>query len=600
MRRLVPTGPDSTVSRILPHPAKLFPCVVAVLLTAACGSSTGSDDPEALGGDLTVLASASLTETFTELGEQFETANPSAHVRFSFGAGSTLATQIVQGAPADVFASASVNHMDTVVEAGKAGRSVVFASNMLTVAVPAGNPAHVTSLEDLADPKVTVAVCVPKAPCGRLAARVFKNAGIAVTPVTQEVDVKATLNKVVLGEVDAGLVYVTDVKAAGRKVEGIAIPEKVNASTTYPIGVIEGSSHSRLAQAFVDHVLSEEGKAVLTRAGFSPPEGSGSASPTPDNSSGDPTTGTTNVPSNGRGTTSSPRRAPGLPSRRRQGAALRARGRTRRSAPRSQTAQTPAVLSLCACLAVGFLLLPLIALLTNAPWGDLPRILSEPGTLDALQLSFLTATAATGTSVLLGVPLAWVLARSPRRGTGLLRALVTLPLVLPPVVGGVALLMALGRTGLLGRHLDSWFHITFPFTTPGVVLAETFVAMPFLVVTVEGALRSVDRSAEEAAATLGASRLTVLRRITLPLVAPSLLAGGILCWTRALGEFGATITFAGNFPGTTQTMPLSVYLALENDPDAAVALSVVLLGACLTSLLLLRNHWLRPRTSTVL
>jgi molybdate transport system permease protein len=597
MPRLFPTRPDGTASRLR---FRLLPCVVAVLLVAGCGSSGASGDPEALGGDLTVLASASLTETFTELGEQFETANPSAHVRFSFAAGSTLATQIVQGAPADVFASASVNHMDMVVEAGRAREPVVFASNMLTVAVPAGNPAHVTSLEDLADPKVSVAVCIPKAPCGRLAAQVFKNTGIDVTPVTQEIDVKATLNKVVLGEVDAGLVYVTDVKAAGRKVEGIAIPGKVNASTNYPIGVIEGSSHRRLAQAFVDHVLSEGGEAVLTRAGFSPPEGNRSASPTPDNSAGSPAAGTTTVPSNGRGTTSSPRRTPWLPSRRRQGSVLRARRRTRPHVPRPATVQTPPALSLCALLAMGFLLLPLIALLVNVQWEDLPRILSEPGTLGALRLSFLTATAATGTSALLGVPLAWILARSPQRGTGLLRALVTLPLVLPPVVGGVALLMALGRTGLVGRHLDSWFHITLPFTTPGVVLAETFVAMPFLVVTVEGALRSVDRSAEEAAATLGASRLTVLRRITLPLVAPSLLAGGILCWTRALGEFGATITFAGNFPGTTQTMPLSVFLALEDDPDAAVALSVVLLGACLTSLLLLRNHWLRPRGSGIL
>ena len=162
-------------------------------------------------------------------------------------------------------------------------------------------------------------------------------------------------------------------------------------------------------------------------------------------------------------------------------------------------------------------------------------------------------------------------------GLRLLRALVTLPLVLPPVVGGVALLLAFGRNGFVGRYLDQWFGVTIPFTPLAVVMAETFVAMPFLVVTVEGALRSADRGFEEAAATLGASRMTVFRRVTLPLVAPSLVAGAVLCWARALGEFGATITFAGSFPGRTQTMPIAVYYALETDPDAAIALSLVLL-----------------------
>jgi len=576
----------STVLAAYRPPAALLPSALAVLLAAGCGSSSSGTSSD-LGGDLTVLASASLTETFTELGKQFESAHPSAHVRFSFAAGSSLATQIVQGAPADVFASASVEHMDMVVEAGRVVRSTTFARNVLTVAVPEANPAHVTALKDLAGPGVSVAVCVPKAPCGKLATKVFENAGLDVTPVTQEVDVKATLRKVALGEVDAGLVYVTDVKAAGGKVTGIPIPQEVNDSTTYPIGVIEASSKKRLAQAFVDHVLSADGTAVLTAAGFSPPEEDRSTGPSPTGSTpaGTPATGTRPA--------SSPRRTPRRPSRwARPGPPARRRRASR--APGRPPVEPLASMSLCAALAVGFLLLPLVALLADTPWDDLPRIMSEARTLDTLRLSLTTATAATGTSLLLGVPLAWVLARSGFPGAGLLRALVTLPLVLPPVVGGVALLMALGRSGLVGRYLDSWFHITFPFTTTGVVLAETFVAMPFLIVTVEGALRSVDRSAEEAAATLGAGPLTVFRRITLPLVAPSLVAGGILCWTRALGEFGATITFAGNFPGTTQTMPLSVYLALENDPDAAVALSVVLLGASLASLLLLRDRWLRP------
>jgi molybdate transport system permease protein len=235
----------------------------------------------------------------------------------------------------------------------------------------------------------------------------------------------------------------------------------------------------------------------------------------------------------------------------------------------------------------------LIAMLVRAPWHGMTRLLSESQVLTALRLSLVCATAATIASLVLGVPLAWVLARLTFPGRGILRALVTLPLILPPVVGGLALLLAFGRNGLLGRYLDDWFGVTLPFTTPGVIVAETFVAMPFLVVTIEGALRSGDRDLEEAASTLGASRLTVYRRVTLPLIGPSLVAGSVLCWARALGEFGATITFAGNYPGTTQTMPLAVYNALETDPEAAIALSLVLLLVAVVVLVGLRDRWLR-------
>ena len=176
------------------------------------------------------------------------------------------------------------------------------------------------------------------------------------------------------------------------------------------------------------------------------------------------------------------------------------------------------------------------------------------------------------------MPLAWLLARVEFPGRRLVRALVTVPLVLPPVVGGVALLLVFGRRGLVGSWLDATFGITLPFTTAGVVVAEAFVAMPFLVIAVEGALRGADTRYEEAAATLGAGRWTAFRRVTLPLVAPGVAAGAVLCWARALGEFGATITFAGNFPGRTQTMPLAVYLALETDLEAAIVLSLVLLA----------------------
>jgi molybdate transport system permease protein len=238
-----------------------------------------------------------------------------------------------------------------------------------------------------------------------------------------------------------------------------------------------------------------------------------------------------------------------------------------------------------------FLLVPLAGLLVRAPWRGLPHLLADSQILDALRLSLICASTATAAALVFGVPLAWVLARSQARAISLLRALVTLPLVLPPVVGGVALLGAFGRQGILGRLLDEWTGITLPFTTAGVIVAETFVAMPFLVITVEGAFRASDRGFEEAAATLGASRLTIFRTVTIPLIGPSLLAGGVLCWARALGEFGATITFAGNNPAT-RTMPLAVYLALENDPDAAVALSLVLLVVSIAVLAGLRDRWL--------
>ena len=243
-------------------------------------------------------------------------------------------------------------------------------------------------------------------------------------------------------------------------------------------------------------------------------------------------------------------------------------------------------------MAVLFLLVPLAALVVRAPWGQIGAILTDSGAYPALRLSVICATAATAISLVIGVPLAWVLARSTAPGMGLLRALVTLPLVLPPVVGGVALLLALGRNGLVGQYLDLWFGFTIPFTTLAVIIAETFVAMPFLVVTVQGAFAAADRGYEEAAATLGASRLRTFAFVTLPLVAPSLAAGTVLCWARALGEFGATITFAGSFPGRTETMPLAVYLAMETDPDSAIALSLVLLFVCVAVLLLLRRRWL--------
>ena len=263
-----------------------------------------------------------------------------------------------------------------------------------------------------------------------------------------------------------------------------------------------------------------------------------------------------------------------------------------RGRPRG-SAGVPAPLLVPALLAVAFLVLPLVGLVVRAPWAELGPRLASAGVGEALRLSLLSATLATLVSLVLGVPLAWVLARSRVRGRSVLRALVTVPLVLPPVVGGVALFAVLGRQGIVGRWLDEAFGVTVPFTTAAVVIAETFVAMPFLVISVEGALRAADARFADAAATLGADRWTTFRRVTLPLVTPGIAAGAVLCWARALGEFGATITFAGNFPGTTQTMPLAVYLAMETDPDAAIALSLVLLVVSVLVLALLRERWLR-------
>ena len=253
----------------------------------------------------------------------------------------------------------------------------------------------------------------------------------------------------------------------------------------------------------------------------------------------------------------------------------------------------PILLAGLAALAIAFFVLPLVGLLYRAPWQTALGDLTAPEAVTALRLSLVVSFAATALALLLGVPLAWVYARVPFPGRDIVRALTTLPMILPPVVGGVALLFAFGRRGLFGQVLEAMFGIRLPFTTAGAVLAATFVAMPFLVLTVEAGLRSMDRRYEDAARTLGAGRWLVFRRVTLPLIAPSVFAGAVLCWARALGEFGATITFAGNLPGTTQTLPLAVYIALETRPEVAIMLSLVLLAVSLAILVAMRDRYLR-------
>lgn len=255
------------------------------------------------------------------------------------------------------------------------------------------------------------------------------------------------------------------------------------------------------------------------------------------------------------------------------------------------TTSAPRLLWAPAALAVGLLVLPVVALVVRADWSSLPSDVSSPAAVRALTLSLTTSIAATVICLLLGIPLAVLLARADGWGADLLRALVTLPLVLPPTVGGIALLYLLGRRGLVGEHLDAWFGIRLPFTTAAVVIAQAFVAMPFLVLGLEGALRTAGTRYEVVGATLGAGRWTVLRRITLPLVAPGLISGTVLCFARALGEFGATALFAGNTPGVTQTMPLAIYSAFNGSgvtQGTAVALSLLLVGAAVAVLLAAR------------
>ncbi|MGO2079386.1 ABC transporter permease [Glutamicibacter arilaitensis] len=244
-----------------------------------------------------------------------------------------------------------------------------------------------------------------------------------------------------------------------------------------------------------------------------------------------------------------------------------------------------------ALLGVALLVLPLLALISRASWSTLVADATSEEAFAALWLSLRTGVAATVLCVLLGVPLAVLMARSSTRVAQLLRALIAVPLVLPPMVGGVALLFLFGRTSPIGQFIDSIWGISLPFSTAAVVIAQSFVALPFLVLSVEGSLRAAGAGYEQAAATLGAGRWMVLTRITLPLAAPGLVAGIILCFARAIGEFGATALFAGNAPGVTQTMPLAIYTAFNGagaGRDSAVALSLLLLATAVLVLLLVR------------
>lgn len=260
---------------------------------------------------------------------------------------------------------------------------------------------------------------------------------------------------------------------------------------------------------------------------------------------------------------------------------------------RRYSVRTPAGIALLAFIGIAFFIIPLIGMLARTPWPRLGDLLGGSLALDALRLSIISSLVAVAVAAVLGIPLAWVLARVEFPGKRLVRGLVMLPMILPPVVGGALLLFAFGRRGLLGEPIYEESGLLLPFSTAGVILANTFVAMPFLIITIEGALRGLDRRYEGAAATLGAGGFTVFRRVTLPLITPSMAAGLVLTWARALGEFGATITFAGNLPGRTQTLPLAVFIALESDRDTAIALSLVLVAISFIVIVGLRDRWWR-------
>jgi molybdate transport system permease protein len=258
--------------------------------------------------------------------------------------------------------------------------------------------------------------------------------------------------------------------------------------------------------------------------------------------------------------------------------------------PHSGPLRNPVVLIL-ALISALFFVLPLTGLIIRAPWSDMGSVISSSTSLQALWLTLIASLATTALALAFGFPLAMLLARGRFRGKALLRGLTTLPMVLPPVVGGIALLLAYGRRGLIGQPLNTELGLSLPFTTAGVIVAEAFVAMPFFVITVESGLRSMNTRLEDAARNLGASRLTVFRRVTLPLIAPSLLAGAVLTWSRAVGEFGATITFAGNLPGVTQTAPLAIYISQSSGQlDQAIALSLVLVVVSLAVMIGTRDR----------
>ena len=520
----------------------LWLLVPALLVATACSSnsssSAGTSSSSAATTDLTVFAASSLTAAFTQIGTDFEAANPGVHVTFNFGSSTDLAAQIASEGTADVFASASGTAMDSAAADPGVTDQADFATNQLVIITPTDNPANIASVDDLANDGVQVVLAAEGVPVGDYAREMLDNAGISkdvlANVVSNEPDDAAVVAKVSSGEADAGIVYTSDITTAD--VGSVTVPDDINVVATYPIAVVTGAPagrHGRLVRGLCD------------------------------------------------------RRAGGGDARH-----LRVRAAARLASMRRRL---PLPILIAAVIGGAFVVLPVVALVARAPWGRFADVLGGVGARTALRLSLEVSLAATLLSVVFGVPLAWVLARREFRGRSVLRAMVVLPIVLPPVVAGVGLLEALGRRGVVGGWLDRAFGIQLTFSTAGAIVAATFVSMPLVVLATEAGFRGLDPRYEQAAGVLGASPGYALRRVVLPMVSPQLAAGAVLAWARALGEFGATITFAGNLQGRTQTVPLAVFQQLQTDRDGAVALSLVLVVISIAVLVALRERIMGAR-----
>ncbi len=444
-------------------------------------------------------------------------------MRLSFAGSDELAAQIRQGIKPDVFASANTKLPDQLFEEGLVERPVTFATNGLVLAVPAG-ATKVASLDDLSGSDVTLAIGAEGVPVGDYTRKVLgglpaaQSKAVLANVRSNEPDVGGIVGKLTQGAVDAGFVYRSDVLGAGGKLTAIELPDDLEPTVEYGVAIVKGASNRAGGQAFVDGLLQGPGAQALKDNGFGAP-----------------------------------------------------------AFHMSQSRWFPPLLAVALAVALTFLVLPIVAIFVDTGPGDLLASLDDPAAIDALTLSLWTSALAVLMIVVVGTPAAYLLATRSFRGRSVLITLIELPLVLPPAVAGIGLLAALGPNGLFGQTLDD-AGIRVVLTTAAVVLALTFVAAPFYVRQAEAAFSALDRSWLDASRTLGAGEATTFVRIAIPAALPGLIAGLALAWGRALGEFGATLMFAGSFRGVTQTVPLAIYERFSTDFTAALGLSAVLVA----------------------